>query len=129
MDRSEAAEIEAYVKECSLQLNNQLEVIACGSFRRGKETCGDLDVLITHPEDENVLTGLFDKLIGKLHKEGFLTHDLTFQKDGNQKKYLGVCKLLPKHSSSTTSKHRRLDIIIVPPKEKATALLYFTGSA
>ena len=36
MDRSEAAEIEAYVKECSLQLNNQLEVIACGSFRRGK---------------------------------------------------------------------------------------------
>lgn len=93
------------------------------------ETCGDLDVLITHLEDENVLTGLFDNLIAKLHKEGFLTHDLTFQKDGNQKKYLGVCKLLTTTPNTVETKHRRLDIIVVPPKEKATALMYFTGSA
>ena len=74
-----------------------------------------------------VLGGLFDKLISKLHKEEFLTHDLTLQKDGNQKKYLGVCKL--KTTNGEKSKHRRLDIIVVPPKEKATALMYFTGSA
>ena len=61
-----------------------------------------------------------------MHQEGFLTHDLTFSTDGNQKKYLGVCKLL---HDSTQAKHRRLDIIVVPPAEKATALMYFTGSA
>jgi DNA polymerase lambda len=70
---------------------------------------------------------LFDKLIAKLHKEDFLTHDLTFHKDGNQRKYLGVCKLLSDNNKQ--SKHRRLDIIVVPPTEKATALMYFTGSA
>ena len=63
-----------------------------------------------------------------MHNEQFLTHDLTFQKDGNQKKYLGVCKL-PNQPGSQNTKHRRLDIIVVPPTEKATAMLYFTGSA
>ena len=36
MDRSEAANIEAYVKKSVLEINNRIEVIACGSYRRGK---------------------------------------------------------------------------------------------
>ena len=89
------------------------------------ETCGDLDVLITHPNGIEFQTDLIEKIIAKLHNENFLTHDLTLQKDGSQKKYLGVCKLI----ENDRSKHRRLDIILVPPNEKATALMYFTGSA
>ena len=55
---------------------------------------------------------------------GFLTDDLTIQKDGRQRKYLGVCKLL-----KPGAKHRRLDIIVVPFEERACAVMYFTGSA
>ena len=36
MDRSEAAQIETYVRKSVSELNSSLEVIACGSFRRGK---------------------------------------------------------------------------------------------
>ena len=36
MDRSEAANIEAYVRKSVLELNSSLQVIACGSYRRGK---------------------------------------------------------------------------------------------
>ena len=77
------------------------------------ETCGDLDVLITHPNGIEFQTDLIEKIIAKLHNENFLTHDLTLQKDGSQKKYLGVCKLI----ENDRSKHRRLDIILVPGTE------------
>ncbi len=69
-----------------------MEVVGCGSYRRGKETCGDLDVLITHV-DESVLEGLFERILNRLRETGFLTDDLTVQRDGRQQKYLGVCKL------------------------------------
>ena len=42
---------------------------ACGSYRRGKVTCGDVDVLLTHPDGKSH-KGLFTKILAKLHEEG-----------------------------------------------------------
>ncbi len=99
-------------------------MIACGSYRRGKETCGDLDILITHHNDLTMENNFFERLLTELHGTGFLTDDLSRQRDGRQQKYLGVCKLM-----KPGAKHRRLDIIVVPFDERAPALMYFTGSA
>ncbi|XP_052772608.1 DNA polymerase lambda-like [Mya arenaria] len=124
MPRAEAAEIEQVVCEAAKSLQEGVIAQACGSFRRGKATCGDVDVLVTHPDGKSH-KGLFGKLLAKLKELGFLTDDLvTAEDNGNQKKYLGVCKL-----PGEGRKHRRLDLIVVPYDEYACALVYFTGSA
>ncbi|XP_073210669.1 DNA polymerase lambda isoform X2 [Lepidochelys kempii] len=112
------------VREAAQSLNPGLVCMACGSYRRGKATCGDVDVLVTHPDGQSH-RGIFGKLLDSLRQSGFLTDDLVRQEDsGNQKKYLGVCRL-----PGPGRRHRRLDIIVVPHCEFACALLYFTGSA
>ncbi|KAI5089927.1 DNA polymerase lambda, partial [Silurus meridionalis] len=124
MPRSEAAAIEKTVREAAHSVNPGLLVVTCGSYRRGKPTCGDVDVLITHPDGQSH-KGVFTKVLQILHQSGFLTEDLvSHEENGEQKKYMGVC-VLP----GAGQRHRRLDVIVVPQNEFACALLYFTGSA
>ncbi|KAG8700976.1 hypothetical protein FRC08_004345 [Ceratobasidium sp. 394] len=47
MPRSEAAEIFERIKAVALELDPRLDIEIMGSFRRGKPTCGDIDILIT----------------------------------------------------------------------------------
>ncbi|XP_038614459.1 DNA polymerase lambda [Tachyglossus aculeatus] len=124
MPREEAAEIEETVRAAAQVLDPGLLAVSCGSYRRGKATCGDVDVLVTHPDGRSH-QGVFSRLLDGLRQSGFLTDDLVSQEDnGQQKKYLGVCRL-----PGPGRRHRRLDIIVVPYGEFACALLYFTGSA
>lgn len=124
MPRTEAAAIEHLVREAAEFLAPGVIAQCCGSYRRGKPTCGDVDVLVTHPDGKSH-KGLFSKLLARLKESGFLTDDLvTAEDNGNQKKYLGVCRL-----PGENQKHRRIDIIVVPYDEYACALVYFTGSA
>ena len=53
------------VRKAAQSLQEGLEVTACGSYRRGKATCGDLDVMITHERDE-ALEGLFERILDHL---------------------------------------------------------------
>lgn len=124
MPREEAAAIETMVRDAVQAIDPHLVAVACGSFRRGKATCGDVDILISHPDGKSH-KGVFSKVLQTLHDSGFLTDDLvSHEENGEQKKYMGVCCLPgPSH------RHRRLDIIVVPYNEFACALLYFTGSA
>ncbi|XP_039727362.1 DNA polymerase lambda isoform X4 [Pteropus medius] len=124
MPREEATEIEQTVRESAQAFNPGLLCVACGSYRRGRATCGDVDVLLTHPDGRSH-QGIFSRLLDSLRQRGFLTDDLVSQEEnGQQQKYLGVCQL-----PGPGRRHRRLDIIVVPYSEFACALLYFTGSA
>ncbi|XP_054636158.1 DNA polymerase lambda [Dunckerocampus dactyliophorus] len=124
MPREEAAAIEKVVSDAALEIDSGLVAMACGSYRRGKTTCGDVDVLISHPDGKSH-RGIFSKVLQSLHDSGFLTDDLvSHEENGEQKKYMGVCRL-----PGPQQRHRRLDVIVVPYKEFACALMYFTGSA
>ena len=94
----------------------------CGSFRRGAESSGDIDVLITpiNPEqvDASPSTTL-RQVVLSLHEGGLLCDDLVVNCNT---KYMGFCKV--KHDGYG----RRIDIRMIPKESFYTALLYFTGS-
>lgn len=50
-------------------IDTDLIAMACGSYRRGKATCGDVDVLISHPDGMSH-KGVFSKLLQILHDSG-----------------------------------------------------------
>lgn len=84
-----------------------------GSYRRGKEYSGDIDVLVTHnskPDD------LLKTIVEKMKEHKYIVDDFALGKE----KYMGVCKVC--------SVHRRIDILFIDPSQYSFALLYFTGS-
>jgi hypothetical protein len=46
----QAAEMEALVQQAAEELCPGIEVVCGGSYRRGKATCGDMDMVITHQD-------------------------------------------------------------------------------
>ena len=69
-----------------------MSVEACGSYRRGRPNCGDIDVLITL-KDGTDIKGLCEKLVIKLEKENFLKErlgDFRYSTTGSEG-YMGVC--------------------------------------
>lgn len=48
--RAEVAQIEKVLRNAIKELNSAYLVTICGSYRRGKEESGDIDVLVTHPD-------------------------------------------------------------------------------
>lgn len=57
------------MRELAHLINSGLEVITCGSYRRGKPTCGDVDILITH-SDGRSHRGVLPHLIKKGRESG-----------------------------------------------------------
>ena len=123
--RDEIDIINKMLKKCLKKMNKDLKMDVCGSYRRGKENSGDIDVLICHPlikekEDLECLNdNILLKLVMFLSKAGFLTEHLTIK--GNTK-YMGLCRL------KGYQYHRRIDILFKPYNCYASSLLYFTGS-
>lgn len=122
--RKEASEIVTMVKGVALSLQFDLEIIGCGSYRRGRAFCGDVDILIASLKSE-IIDHFLPKLISALHDKGLLTDNLSMPdpKTNDRGKYMGVCKL-----PGPNNKYRRIDLFVVPSEEFATALLAYTGS-
>ncbi len=61
--REEVAQFEAIIRRVLHDLDPDVIFEICGSYRRGKATCGDIDVLVTHKLFNKPLDGLLDKLV------------------------------------------------------------------
>ena len=119
---NEIKEIELYLNNIIHSIDKDLNITICGSYRRKKDTSGDIDILLTHKNintnnDLNNISYLTN-LITILTNKQFILDNLT--QNGNTK-YMGFCKFKSPYA-------RRIDIRLVPNNSYATSLLYFTGS-
>ena len=118
LKRIPRSEIEVYEKKMNAIFdkvkgeNSTLNIV--GSYRRGKQDSGDIDVIICDENDDNKV---FHAFLDKMIEEKILIEVLS----RGDIKSLGVSKL-------GNNPARRIDFMFTPRKENAFAILYFTGS-
>lgn len=61
--REEVTQFEKIIRRVLHDLDPELIFEICGSYRRGKATCGDIDVLVTHTRFSKSLDGMLDSLV------------------------------------------------------------------
>jgi len=127
--RKEIDEINILLEKVASNIDSKLSITICGSYRRGKETSNDIDVLLVHKDiktqndfksNENYLY----KFINKLKNIHFIIDDLTY--DDYETKYMGFCQLTVNKVKYDV---RRIDIRYICYESYYPALLYFTGSS
>lgn len=103
-------------------------VILCGgSYRRGKASCGDLDVVITHP-DRKSHKGFLTRYVKRLKDMKFLREDLVFSThneegtDSGADTYFGLC------SYPGRELRHRIDFKVYPRDIYAFGLVAWTGN-
>ena len=105
-------EIFAEVFESIPHADSNFEIV--GSYRRGAQNSGDIDVIITNSNNDS---GIFKRFIAALQKHGIIVEILS---KGRTKSF--AIGQLPGEPA------RRVDFMYSSPDQYAFAILYFTGS-
>ena len=100
----------------------EVSMTVVGSYRRGAETSGDVDVLLRVPSAwTSLMCGEYlHNVVMALETAGYMEYILAL----GEKKCMGIARL----HDGKDYKARRVDFLITPEHEYACALLYFTGS-
>ncbi|GAA5834697.1 hypothetical protein JCM9279_007085 [Rhodotorula babjevae] len=127
--RQEVTEIVERVKNIARKIDPELQVDCMGSWRRGAESSGDIDLLVTRDPSKDGKTheGLVKKLWKKMKEAGIAQYELSLPKDDRSldAKINGLCKLPGKDGA----KMRRIDVLGVPWEEMPAALIYFSSGS
>jgi DNA polymerase IV len=129
MQRIPRAEVEKHstiVRDALQAIDPNFQVTVGGSYRRGSQTSGDIDLIITKPgANLGMLKSIVvDTLVPRLFKTDFFKASLAAGNYGSASgsKWHGASGL----PGSTV--WRRLDLLLVPWDEMGAALIYFTGN-
>lgn len=146
--RAEVEQIGRTILHHARRVDPGFQMTIVGSYRRGKQQSGDVDVVVSH-RDENATLDFVSKLVVSLEQSGHITHTLTLSLQNSQRgqrpvswkadggggtgfdtldKALVVWKD-PRAGGppSSTTLHRRVDIIISPWKTVGCAVLGWSG--
>jgi DNA polymerase/3'-5' exonuclease PolX len=123
--RDEIIIAEKYLIKKGIELDPDMSIIICGSYRREKKESGDIDIIISHPKlikkSDVEKSKLLQNYISLLENDNFIIDNLTSK--NVLTKYMGICQV------SKNKPFRRIDMRLMPEESYYTSILYFTGSA
>ncbi|KAI0135564.1 hypothetical protein F4814DRAFT_401667 [Daldinia grandis] len=137
--RREVEALANCVKETAATIDRNVGLVIGGSYRRGADNSGDIDLIVTKKGTSSTsqLAPFLNRLVDTLSREGFLTvalaahHGSADDIDGGSK-WHGCCVLpesaFPGPKGEYRAIWRRIDILLVPQTELGAALIYFTGN-
>ncbi|KAK3697247.1 hypothetical protein LTR37_017559 [Vermiconidia calcicola] len=74
--RAEVEEIGRIVHRHAVRVRDEgVQTLIVGGYRRGKEASGDVDMIVSHP-DENQTLNIVNDIVASLEEEGWITHTL-----------------------------------------------------
>lgn len=147
--RDEVTQHAALVAAALHRVDPGFTVTVCGSYRRGSASCGDIDMLISHPNapQARLHAVVLDELVPQLTRAGYLKVALAAaSRSETGSKWHGACALPAASGGASTSTKdgakvraeseklpaegpwRRIDLLLVPHTQLGAALIYFTGN-
>lgn len=155
--RAEVESIGEVIRQHAVKVRDKgIQVMLVGGYRRGKDACGDVDIVVSHP-DESKTANLVEDVVKSLEEEEWITHTLTLSQANTERGQ----KTLPfregggGHGFDTLDKalvvwqdptwptkardleanfeaknpniHRRVDIIVSPWRTVGCAVVGWTG--
>ncbi|KAL2270168.1 hypothetical protein VTJ83DRAFT_2352 [Remersonia thermophila] len=152
--RAEVTALFEYVRREASALDPAVELLVGGSYRRGANSSGDMDVIVTRKgtTSPTELVPFLEQLVEVLARKGFLVatlaglhrhhqHHRSASRSEPSSKWHGCCVLppdapLPEQPPDAAAAPqraqkpvwRRIDFLLVPESEYGAALIYFTGN-
>ena len=139
--QDEVTALGAYVAEEAAKLDASVELVIGGSYRRGSDSSGDIDFIVTKKgtTSSGDLIPFLVTLIRDLSQKDFITATLAALHSGRPSHtgpgsaWHGCCALPripggPNDSDAYRPIWRRIDFLLVPETEFGAALIYFTGN-
>ncbi|KAL5199493.1 hypothetical protein ABZP36_020696 [Zizania latifolia] len=123
----EVTEMDKLLQEIGKDILPGVIIVCGGSYRRGKASCGDMDIVITHPDGESHV-GFLPKFVQRLKDINFLREDLIFSihsiegTDCGVDTYFGLCTYPGREL------RHRIDLKVYPRNRYAFGLLAWTGN-
>ena len=150
--RDEAERIAAVVLRYANRVREGFHMVIVGGYRKGKTMCGDVDVILSHP-DEDATDHVVEQIVWNLAEDQWITHRLTVSTANSERgqqtinwrgsmsktRGRGFCTLdkalvvwqdaeLAKNPDpGRRNPRRRVDIILSPWKTAGCAVLGWSG--
>ncbi|KAL3631061.1 hypothetical protein CASFOL_024045 [Castilleja foliolosa] len=125
--RNEVKVMESIIQKAGQEILPEVVIVCGGSYRRGKASCGDMDIVITH-DDGKSHVGFLPKLVRRLKDINFLREDLIFSvhseegTDSGVDTYFGLC------TYPGRDLRHRIDFKVYPRDIYAFGLIAWTGN-